>query len=505
MIEHRTLRFAGLCIGALCGALAGCTGGDPAAEDAASGGMTPVSGSGGADAAGGTGGGGAGGSPVSSGGATSAGGGESGGGSASAPCTFICHDDCPALGALEVEGRCGAPSERCCWLGAPSDPYPSGGGASADDPGPIPVDDLPLIPEMPDPLTMVDGTKVSTPAQWRARRKEMMRILEDYTYGHMPPPPGNVTAAPLSEPAEITTASGVKALYRELRLSFGPGGELGFNLGLFSPKAEAAPDDEAEARPILISLSFGTGEGSLGGAADALARGYAVATIGYQELGADSPDYASSAFFPAYPGHDWRDISAWAWGISRAVDYLMTDPAVDRDKIMITGVSRLGQAVLLAGAFDERIALTAPVAGGMAFRFSGAEMGNGLGQGITEIVDQNTYWFGPRLPEFRNQTPRLPSDQHWLPALTAPRLFILCNSLADPYGRAYAAVQSYLGAQPLYDVLGVPEHLGLHFRPGGHGATAEDWNAIFDFADQYLLGKPGTRRFDVIPPREDTP
>lgn len=77
-------------------------------------------------------------------------------------------------------------------------------------------------------------------------------------------------------------------------------------------------------------------------------------------VGADSRDYAPGAFFPAYPDHDWRDISAWAWGISRAVDYLMTDPAVDRDKIMITATSRLGQAVLLAGAFDERIALSAP-------------------------------------------------------------------------------------------------------------------------------------------------
>ncbi|WP_437866989.1 glucuronyl esterase domain-containing protein [Sorangium sp. So ce363] len=496
MIERRTIRFTTLCVGALCGALMGCSERGPAAE---------------ADAprlTGGAGGGGAGGSSPSSssGGTTSAGeGGSGGGGPATTPCTFTCHDDCPALGALEVEGSCAVPSERCCWLGAPSDPYPSGGSSSVDDSAPIPVDELPVISEMPDPLTMVDGTKVTTAAQWRARRKEMMRILEDYTYGHMPPPPGNVTAVPVSEPSEITTASGVDATYRKLHLSFGPGGELGFDLGLFFPKAEATPEGEAEARPILISLSFSSGESSLGGAAGALARGYAVATIGYQELGADSRDYASSAFFPAYPDHDWRDISAWAWGISRAVDYLMTDPAVDRDKIMITGTSRLGQAVLLAGAFDERIALTAPVAGGMAFRFSGAEMGGGLGQGITEIVDQNTYWFGPLLPEFRNRTERLPSDQHWLPALTAPRLFILCNSLKDQYGRAYAAVQSYLGAEPVYDFLGVPEHVGLNFRPGGHGATEEDWNAIFDFADQVLLGKPGTRRFDVVPPRKDTP
>ncbi|WP_437281608.1 hypothetical protein WME90_13960 [Sorangium sp. So ce375] len=260
MVEHRAIRFTSLCIGALCGALLGCSERGPAVEDAAASGMAPVSGSGGTDAP-----------PLAGGGGQGAGGG-SGGGAPSAPCTFTCHDDCPALGALEVEGSCGVPSERCCWLGAPSDPYPSGGSSPVDDSPPTPVDELPVIPEMPDPLTMVDGTKVSTAEQWRARRKEMMRILEDYTYGHMPPPPGNVTAVPLSEPSEIA-ASGVDALYRKLHLSFGPGGELGFDLGLFFPKAKAAPEGESEARPILISLSFSSGENSLGGAAGALARG----------------------------------------------------------------------------------------------------------------------------------------------------------------------------------------------------------------------------------------
>jgi hypothetical protein len=168
-------------------------------------------------------------------------------------------------------------------------------------------------------------------------------------------------------------------------------------------------------------------------------------------------------------------------------------------------VSRAAQAAFLAGAFDERIALNAPIAGGMAFRFSGKEMGGGLGQGITEVVDQNTYWFGQRLAEFRNQTPKLPSDQHWLVALTAPRLFMMCNSYKDEYGRAYAAVQTYLGAKPVYEFLKVPENAGLNFREGGHGIQAEDWKALLDFSDQYLLKKAGTRKFDVIPPAEKTP
>ncbi len=375
-------------------------------------------------------------------------------------------------------------------------------GAGGQKSTPIAVKDLPVIKEMPDPLTMKDGTKVTTPEQWKLRRQELIQILEDYEYGHMPPAPGNVTATTTTALHRISVSSGLEADYRMLHLTFGPDEKLGFDLGLFTPVSSAQAGDKY---PVLISLTSGTNEKSIADASAALSRGYAVATVPYQKMGADASNWASTAFFPSYPDYDWRDISAWAWGLSRAVDYLVTDPAIDPDKIMITGVSRLAQAVLLAGAFDERIALSAPVAGGAALRFSGKEMGGGLGQGITEIVDQNTYWFGPRLPEFKNQTPKLPSDQHWLPALTAPRLFIMCNSLSDQYGRAYAAVQTYLNAKPVYEFLGAEPNLGLHFRAGTHGMTSEDWSALLDFSDQYLLKKAGTEKFDVIPPADQTP
>ncbi|HVT79859.1 MAG TPA: hypothetical protein VHM90_04320, partial [Phycisphaerae bacterium] len=390
--------------------------------------------------------------------------------------------------------------------------------------------------EMPDPLKMNDGTKVTTVEQWQARRKEMIKLLEDYEYGHMPPPPGNVVGketvashvitigggrggfggpglrgragtgtTSASAPATVASApaSGPalpQANYKMVHLSFGPEQKLGFDVGIFTPVEKG---DAKGPFPILIVLGFGAGETSLGANVAALNRGYAVATIGYNQLGADAPNYRSTAFFPAYPEYDWNDFSAWAWGISRAVDYLVTDPLIDKDKIMVTGTSRTGQAAFLAGAFDERIALTAPVAGGMALRYSGKEVGDKLGQGIGEVVDQQTYWFGPRLPEFKGHTYQLPTDQHFLVALTAPRLFIMCNSMADQYGRPLAAVKTYEAAKPVFDFLKVPDHVGLSFRPGGHGMQAPDWSALLDFADQKLLKKPGDRKFDVIPPADE--
>lgn len=406
-------------------------------------------------------------------------------------------------------------------------------------PAPIAVKDLPIIKEMPDPLKMNDGTKVTTPEQWRERRKEMIKLLEDYEYGHMPPPPGNVkgketaparlitvggrggprggigargpgvpgapTASAPATPATATApvASGpapLQANYKMVHLTFGPQEKLGFDIGIFTPVEK---EGVKAPFPVLIQLGFGAGETSIGAATAALQRGYAICAIPYGQLGADAPNYRSTAFFPAYPEYDWNDFSAWAWGISRAIDYLVTDPAIDKDKIMATGTSRTGQAAFLAGAFDERIALTAPVAGGMALRFSGREFGDTQGQGITEVVNQQTYWFGPRLPEFKGQTYKLPTDQHFLVALTAPRLFIMCNSMGDQYGRPLAAVKTYEAAKPVFDFLKVPDNVGLFFRPGGHGMQASDWAALLDFADQKLLKKPGDRKFDIIPPASE--
>jgi hypothetical protein len=81
----------------------------------------------------------------------------------------------------------------------------------------------------------------------------------------------------------------------------------------------------------------------------------------------------------------------------------------------------------------------------------------------------------------------------------------MANSLQDQYGRAYAAVQTYLTAKPVYDFLGMSDNIGVHFRQGTHGMTAEDWTAVLDFADQYLMKKGGSQKFDVLPPADQTP
>ncbi len=346
---------------------------------------------------------------------------------------------------------------------------------------------------MPDPLLTEDGHKVTTPAQWPRRREEMKRLMEEYVYGHMPPPPGNVTGR---EVRTNSLADGTVS-YRLVHLTFGAGDKLGFDIGIFAPQPT---NNLKPPYPAILNLTFGTGENALRQYTEALHRGYAVVAIPYQQLGADSTNYRSTAFFPAYPGYDWNDFSAWAWGISRCVDFLQTDAATDKSRLIALGVSRLGQAVALAGACDERIALVAQVGGGSAYRFSGK--GHGGKQGLDEVVDQNTFWFGPKLPQFRGQVEKLPFDYHWLLALTAPRAYILCNALDDQYVNGNAAAQTYLAAKPVYELLGASDRLGVNFRPGQHGMNASDWQAVLDFADKQLRMLDVKRRFDQLPPAD---
>jgi hypothetical protein len=192
----------------------------------------------------------------------------------------------------------------------------------------------------------------------------MKAIIQHYALGRQPPPPGAVTGKELA----VHTVLDGTATCRVVQLAFGPDAKLGFRAVLFIPGETA---DHKAPFPVIVHPSFDAKLGKdqttnvLNDIAKTLAqplqRGMAVMAFWYQQCGHDKQaNYRQTGFFPAYPDYDWGDLAAWAWGMSRCVDYLQTQPFADRAKIIAVGHSRLGKATLVAGAFDERFALTAP-------------------------------------------------------------------------------------------------------------------------------------------------
>jgi hypothetical protein len=140
---------------------------------------------------------------------------------------------------------------------------------------------------------------------------------------------------------------------------------------------------------------------------DVFRRGYALVMFNPNDCAEDTtlrnPDgswaFRNTRFFPAYPNYDWGILAAWAWGASRVADYLETDRAIDKTKLVITGASRNGKSAMIAAAFDERL-MGAPVVtggGGIgAYRFAGPHNSETLD------IMQKKYpnWFSPHLHEF---------------------------------------------------------------------------------------------------------
>lgn len=410
------------------------------------------------------------------------------------------------------------------------------------------VDQLPNRPEIPDVMTLDNGKKVKTLKQWAERREQMKRILEFYAVGLAPPPPGDVKGIEIS--SQMLMDGKVK--YRLVHLTFGPNESLSLDIGIFTPAqggpfpALVSPSGTPPGAKALPRLADGANQGrnqdvllvvgpvspaeaaaneqrmraffrprtaeQIAETNPALAHGFAFVTFNNNDCGEDTtlrlPDgswaYRSTRFFPAYPNYDWGLLRAWAWGASRIVDYLVTDPSIDKNKLIITGVSRTGKAALIAGAFDDRFAMVAPVAssggGTPAYRFSGSVPDRGGKEGLTEMVRKYPNWFSPHLHQFWGQPDKLPFDENWFIALVAPRPFISLEGDHDQNVNANGVYQSIVAARPAYAFLHAADKLGVSWANRPHGMVQGDWDALLAFADKWLLGMPVDRTFDHFPP-----
>jgi hypothetical protein len=344
---------------------------------------------------------------------------------------------------------------------------------------------LPVIAELPDPFLFEDGSRVKTPEDWRRRRGEIRELLLKYEYG-TPPAAVGVTA---TEDSKIEDAR-IHATVSHLTLQVGDKKGFGVPMVLTIPVGSGP-------FPVIVTGDMCWGAVKPEIVTKAIARGYAICEFDRTNFAPDSSDRTRGVYV-LDPTTDCGGSAAWAWGYSRVIDDLISRTDLDVKKIILSGHSRGGKAVLLAGALDDRVALTNPNAsgagGGGCFRVQGSKS-----ETLQNIVTKFPYWFGPHFSDFIGYVDRLPFDQHELKALVAPRLLLDTDSLDDRWANPSGTQITYVASKVVFDFLGAGNNTGLHYRHGPHAHNAEDWDALLDFADARLMGKKVDAKFDVLP------
>lgn len=383
---------------------------------------------------------------------------------------------------------------------------------------------------LPDPLTLKNGERVEDPEVWYTRRRpEILHDFMECQFGHAPGRPGDMWFDVFDRG---TVALDGKAIRKQVRIFFtadtaGPK----MDLLLYLPANTTGPV------PLLLSLNFvpsssyindpGIRKGemwnrehkrvpaperSIFGYFDVepfLEQGIAYGSVYYGDI---EPDFLEGIMYgirAAYlePGNrypednEWGAIAAWAWGLSRAMDYILTDPDIHSDKVAIFGISRLGKTVLWAGASDQRIAMVIASCSGEG----GAALSRrNYGETIAHLTapTKYPYQFCTNYQRFSENVNEFPVDAHMLVSLVAPRPLLLQTGNTDFWSDPRGEFLSAVAAGPVYKLLGgedlgttempsageaILNTLGYYMHEGDHGPLPSDYPVIIEFIKKHLI------------------
>lgn len=394
----------------------------------------------------------------------------------------------------------------------------------------LPLMTLAQKKNIPDPLKLDQGIRVKTVDEWeRIRRPEIRELFSKHMYGYSPSAP-ELSYRMLSHDRD---AFGGTAIRKQVRVFFAADTSVWMDVLIYLPARATTPvpvflgmnfygnqtisNDPA----ILVTKSWVNDweaigvknntatEASRGARASRwpveriLERGYGVATVHYGDVDPDFDDgFANGVHGLLDKGNrnesSWGSVAAWAWGLQRAMDYLVTDADVDGSKVAVLGHSRLGKAALWAGATDERFAMVISNESGEG---GAALTRNEKGESLEQITTRFPHWFCSVYKSFAGRVNDLPFDQHMLLAMVAPRPLYVASAAedlwADPEGEFLSAVY----AEPVYKLYGMKGlgtskmpavdqpvqkgRIGYHVRAGKHDLTAYDWEQYMNFADKH--------------------
>ena len=398
-------------------------------------------------------------------------------------------------------------------------------------------------PNLPDVLTLKNGRRVTSAAQWTPRRKE---IVEDFDREVLGRVPKNVPKVTWTVTRTVDATVGGRPVVGRTLTGHAdnaayPAIDVDIQMTLVTPKDATGPV------PVMIMFGGGrllpgdpppAGRGGLPGFApppgadppateQLIADGWGYASINPGSVQADNGAGLTRGIIglvnkgqPRKPD-DWGSLRAWAWGASRGLDYLETDRTVDAKKVGIEGVSRYGKAALVTMAYDARFAVVLIGSSGeggakLHRRNWGEAVENLTGRGEYHWMAGNFLKYGAAEAAFGSRTAGdIPVDAHQLIALCAPRLTFVSYGVPEKGDAKWldhqGSFMAAIAAQPVFRLLGgrdlgrsddyrtekMPEvnvslldgQLAWRQHDGGH-TDGPNWKYFIPWADRFLKHTP---------------
>lgn len=389
---------------------------------------------------------------------------------------------------------------------------------------------------LPEILTRSNGQTVETTQEWeKHRRPEILSLFEEHVHGKTM----GKDIVSMEVTAVDKNALGGRATRKEVSLHLSEDQSKTIHVLLYIPnKREGAvplfmglnyAGNQAVSKDPDVQLTkrwtrYGKDPGFPNGYASEGSRGfnerrwplemiiengYGVATAYYGDVQLDrrtidQSDESFHRWFEQQTGvkkedASWGSIGVWAWELSKMMDYLVTDPDVDSERVAVVGHSRLGKTALWAAAQDQRFAI--------AISNNSGEGGAALarrefGERISDLNKNFPHWFSTNFKQYSGKESELPVDFHQLIALIAPRPVYVASASEDRWADPKGEYLSLYHAGPVYQLYGestlssseppqigdtkITGRQGYHIRKGKHDIIAYDWERFIRFADRYF-------------------